>query len=776
MAQPYRYIGKATPRKDGLDIVTGESRFVDDLKFERLLHGVVVRSPHAHAMIKSIDSAGAKGLEGVRAVLTREDIPDFKYGNPRVFRLLDRKVRYVGDAVALIAAESEQIAREAAGLVAIDYHVLPAVFDDYEAMEPGAPQLYEEFPGNVLPLGDPFLGQKSMVEIRTGDVADGLSEADVIIAGKCGYDNLPNPMPMESPRVVASWGRGVEGRDCVTFWISNQAPYLMKVILGAILGANLDVRVFGGPCGGSFGSKLMSWQPMCYAALLSKNTGRPVKVVYSKEEHLGSFVLRPSSRLDIKVGMKKDGTVTAIAGDWLIGTGCYSQTTQAQVAVGCGEAMIALRCKNWSVKPKIVCTNRTASGIARGFGGQELKCALFPILSRGMEKLQIDPLDFMKKNFIKPGDGYLWRDAQWYDYRGISFTAMMDRGAEVFGWKQKWKGWLTPTSVEGAKRIGIGVGVHGNADVGEDVSEAYVRIDSNGSIVVHSCLQEHGTGQRSNGAKVVAEVLQTPLEWVSMTPADTMVNPFEFGPFGSRGTYVILGAIIRAAEDARSKLFEVAAPMLGCAASELDTADGYIWAKSAPKRRVRWQRALFQRTILGYGRFEPDYSLSNCLMSFVEVEVDTETGNLVLQRVVNATDVGQIIDPQGLAGQLCGCLGTAGIDSAIFEETILDSSTGRILNANMIDYKWRTSSEMPTIDNVVFQTPMPTHRFHAIGVGEIATAPGPSAVLMAASNAIGAWLDSYPVTPCKVLRALGKVGNAGNKQRAHTARKRGAGD
>ncbi len=761
MGKPYRYIGKATPRRDGAEIVTGRSHFVDDLRFERLLHGKVLRSPHAHAIIRSIDSSRAESLGGVKAVLTWENIPDLRYGNPRVFRLLDPKVRYVGDAVAVIAAESEEIAREAAGLVEIDYEVLPAVFDDYEASAPGAPQLYDEFPGNVLPLGDPFLGPKSMVEIATGDVESGFSEADVIFEGKCGYDNLPNPMPMESPRVVALWGRAAEGPDAVTFWVSNQAPYLMKAVLGSILGGNVDVRVFGGPCGGSFGSKLMSWQPMCYAALLSKNTGRPVKVVYSKEEHLASFTLRPSSRLDIKVGMKKDGTVTAIAGDWLIGTGSYSQTTQAQVAVGCGEAMLAVRCKNWNVKPRIVCTNRTASGIARGFGGQELKCALFPILSRGMAKLEIDPLDFMKKNFIRPGEGYLWRNAQWYDYRGIDFTKMMDKGAEVFGWEQKWKGWLKPTTVEGNRRIGVGVGVHGNADVGEDVSEAYVRLDGNGRVVVHSCLQEHGTGQRSNALKVVAEVFQTPLEWVSMTPADTMVNPFEFGPFGSRGTYIILGAIVRAAEDAKKKLFELAAPMLGCDASELDTADGFIWAKTAPEKRLRWQRVLFQRTVLGYGRFEPDYSLSNCLMSFVEVEVDTDTGKLTLLRVVNATDVGQIIDPQGLEGQLCGCLGTAGIDSAIFEETVLDPLSGRILNANMIDYKWRTSSEMPAIENVVFETPMPTHRFHAIGVGEIATSPGPSAVLMAASNAVGVWLDGYPVTPAKILSALGKLGSAG---------------
>jgi xanthine dehydrogenase molybdenum-binding subunit len=169
------------------------------------------------------------------------------------------------------------------------------------------------------------------------------------------------------------------------------------------------------------------------------------------------------------------------------------------------------------------------------------------------------------------------------------------------------------------------------------------------------------------------------------------------------------------------------------------------------------------RTITGYGRFDPDYSLTNCMMTFVEVEVDTETGKVTLPLVVNASDVGQIIDPPGLDNQLNGCLGSAGIDSAIFEETVIDRSSGHILNANLIDYKWRTFPELPVIKNVVSETPFPSHRFHAVGIGEIATSPGPSAILMAVSNAIGTWLHEYPVTPEKVLRALGKIPPRGRK-------------
>lgn len=267
-------------------------------------------------------------------------------------------------------------------------------------------------------------------------------------------------------------------------------------------------------------------------------------------------------------------------------------------------------------------------------------------------------------------------------------------------------------------------------------------------------MTEHGTGQKSNYAKMVAEVLQIPPQSISMTPADSLVTPFEFGPVGSRGTYAIGSAVIRAAEDARNKLLEFAAPKLGVAPEELDTENGVVFVKNNREKGMKWRAMGNDRTILGYGRFEPDFTMCNCMMSFVEVEVDTETGKVTLLKVVNATDVGQIIDPQGLEGQMNGCLGSAGIDSAIFEETILDRRTGHIVNANMIDYKWRTTAELPEVDHVVLETPFPSHRFRAVGVGEVSTSPGPSAILMAVSNAVGTWLYEYPVTPDRVLRAL----------------------
>lgn len=758
MAGNYRYIGKSAPRRDALDIVTGRARFLNDIVLPDMLHGRVLRSPHPHAIIKKVDKSKAEKLKGVEAILTHEDVPpSWRGGTPRITRVLDHKVRFVGDAVALVAATTEEVAQEATALIEVEYEVLPPVLRMEEALKPDAPQLYAEFPGNVVTPGAPFFGPKCLKELVMGDVDKGMAEADVVVEGTCSYENIPNPLPAEAPGVIALW----EEPNKATLWVSSQFPYQDKVILFHALGREVEVRTIGLPCGGSFGSKMMSWPLQCYALLLSRATGKPVKMVMTKEEHLAAFTLRPGSRMQAKVGLKKDGTVTAVSGKWFIDTGYYSMTTQAQVAVALGEAQIMIRCANWDLKPTIVCTNRSASGIVRGFGGQELKCTLMPILSLALAEIDLDPFEFLKKNYIKPGEGYFWRDGNWYTYRGVDYTKAMDKGAETFGWKEKWKGWLRPTAVNGTKRIGVGVGVHGNADIGEDASEALVRIHPDGTAVLFSCVAEHGTGQKTNYIKMVAEVLQLPPERVSLAPADSLFTPYEFGPVGSRGTYAIGSAVIRAAEEARWRLFEVLAPKLGVRPEDLETENAEVFVRDDPGRRLPWKAMGVDRTVIGYGRFEPDYSLANCLMSFVEVEVDTETGEVTLRKVVNATDVGQVIDPQGLQGQLNGCLGSAGIDSALFEETVIDRQTGHILNSNLIDYKWRTFLDLPPIENAVLETPFPTHRFRAVGVGEIATSPGPAAVLMAVSNALGTWLTEYPVTPERVFKALGKVTSGG---------------
>jgi xanthine dehydrogenase molybdenum-binding subunit len=256
---------------------------------------------------------------------------------------------------------------------------------------------------------------------------------------------------------------------------------------------------------------------------------------------------------------------------------------------------------------------------------------------------------------------------------------------------------------------------------------------------------------------MAAEVLKLPLDRINIAPGDTLVNPFEFGLAGSRGTYASGSAVIAAAEDARKKLLELAASILKTGPEDLDTENGKVFVRGKHEKGLAWSRIIgVMGTCTGFGRFDSNYTVPNFLMVFVEVEVDIDTGKVALLKVLPATNVGKIIDPQSLKGQLQGCLGSAGIDSALFEESVLDKKSGHMLNVNMIDYKWRTFLELPEMSMAIQEKDLPTHRFKAVGVGEIAPAPGPSAILMAVSNAVGKRIWDYPLTPDKILRAMGK--------------------
>ena len=326
MGEKYRYIGKPMLRRDAGEIVTGSAQYLDDLKFPKLLYGKVLRSPHAHAAIKKIDKSRAEALPGVMAVVTWEDIPDWRGGTPRNVRVLDKKVRFVGDAVALVAAATEQIAEQALSLIEVEYEVLPAVFDIDSALKPDAPLLYEELKSNILPGGTPIYGPNCLKGVVQGNVDQGFAEADVVTEGTFGYENIPNAIPPESVGAIAVF----EPPDKATIWGTSQAPYMDKVTLFHVFNRQFEIRSIGNHVGGSFGTKFMCWQVQAYAIILARATGRPVKLVYTKEEHMAAFTLRISSRIHAKVGMKNDGTITAIQGTWYVDTGCYSFTTQAR--------------------------------------------------------------------------------------------------------------------------------------------------------------------------------------------------------------------------------------------------------------------------------------------------------------------------------------------------------------------------------------------------------------------------------------------------------------
>lgn len=752
----YRYIGKHVSRADGRDLVSGRRPFIDDVRIPGMLMARVLRSPYPHANIVKIDTTKAKAAPGVRAVLTYKDAPDWKCGLPQHRKVLDQRVRFTGDSVALVAAETLEAADEACRQIEVEYEELPFVLDCEEAIKPDAPQLYDEFPGNVLPKVTPF-SEEPFNQIHVGDVEKAFEEAAYVAEGYYCYDKLPHPLPPESPGVIAQW----TSPSAVTLYYNGGAPHLQKFNTEASI-PGVAVRVIACHSGGSYGSKQLIPHLALQAIALARETGRAVKLMMDRTDHMLSYELRQGSRIRGKVGITQDGIINAIQGMWYIDSGMSSTYAQAMTAVGLGEAQAFCgKCKNWDLETMLIATNHSSQAPIRGFGGQELKGALIPLVCTAIRVAGMDPYEVFKKNFVKAGDSYIWRDYKWWDVRSVDFTAAFEESAARFGWKDKWKGWEKPTwvSEDGKRAVGVGVGVHGNADIGEDPTEGFVKLHPFGSVTVEMCIGETGGAQRHAIQKMVAEIMKVPFDGVQLVNSDTHGTGYDAGMIGSRGTITMGTCAVRAAKDARRKLLMMASEKLNIDVDELDTEDFLVFQRSKPQMRLPWIAITGtpEMTITGMGIYKQNFDKPNFALYFAEVEVNLETGETKLIRALEGTDVGQIIDPVNVRMQAEGSFGAAGADTALFEEMVMDKKLGRFVSGNMIDYKWRTFNEFPPFDTVILESRFDTESFHALGFGEISGSPAPSAILMAVSNAIGVEVKEYPTTPTVVLKAMGKI-------------------
>lgn len=752
----YKYIGKHTNRSDGRNIVTGRTEFLNDMKITGMLYCGVLRSPHPHAKIMEIDVFRASNLAGVKAVLTWKDVPNWQCGLPHHRKVLDNRVRFVGDSVALIAAETRNIAEEAARLINVEYKVLPFELDCEESAKDGAPQLYEQFPGNEIPPITPF-SEKPFKSIMVGDVNKGFEDSAYIAEGHYEYNSWPHPLPPESPGVIANW----TSPSALTLWYNGAAPHLQKFNTEASI-PGVAVRVIACHAGGSYGSKQLIPHMALQAAALSKVTQRPVKFIMDRIEHFNTYELRQGSRMTGKVGITDEGVINAVEGMWYTDSGMSSTYAQAQTAVGLGEAQAFIgKCKNWALDSKLIATNHSSQAPIRGFGGLELKAVLIPLVCTAIRAAKMDPFEVFKKNFVCAGDSYIWRDYKWWDVKSIDYRPAMDASAAKFGWKEKWKGWEIPTwvSANGKRATGVGVGVHGNADIGEDPTEAFVKLHPFGSVTVECCIGESGGSQRHAAQKMAAEIMNVPFDGVQIVASDTHGTPYDAGLIGSRGTITIGTAVIRAANDAKRQLLDMASKKLNMPAESLDTENFTVYVKDKPNIRLPWIAVTGtpEMTITGTGIYKQNFDKPNFAIYFAEVEVNLETGECELLRALEGTDLGQIIDRTSVKMQGEGSFGAAGADTALFEEIIIDKNNGRIVNGNMIDYKWRTFNEFPPFDFVALESQFDSEAFHALGFGEISGSPAPPAILMAISNAIGKEVTHYPATPDIVLRTLGKI-------------------
>jgi len=768
---PLSVVGKSVPIKDAREKVTGSLKYAVDYQVPGMVYGKILRSPHAHAKINGIDYRRAEALPGVLGVVGFKDAPDLDW-NSCWFNyrghILDDRARFVGDEVAAVAAINENIAEQAIQLIEVDYEVLPAVFDPEEALKPDAPQVRSE--GNAR---EPFI-------VNWGNADEGFRESDIVAEGSMKFGSQQYA-PIGRNACVAEWTG-----DKVTIWTSTQTPSECKSAVAEAFGIQSNkVRVIGLPSGCSFGIWWINNFHMI-TVLLAKKIRCPVKIELTQEESFAVVKRRHLERSWGRIGCRKDGSIMAIEVKHVIDNGGYGFKHD----VGCFSSELWGKSHNGRFAVQGVSTNLVTAGCMRGVGDVTQGALIERLLDMAAVKLDLDPLEFRLKNHIRTGDllksihaDYAesghdcqtpaeWKN-KWPRLFHLTSEALHEcliEGAEVFEWKKKWQGWGKPYKVAGPRRraVGVATGIHCNGVEDEGNTSAIVRVHEDGSVTLCCSMGRQGQGSETTQAQIAAETLGISLDQIEVEAGDTEVSPWNHGSIASNTAHRIGFATKAAGEDARRQILEIAARhYIKGKPEQLDIKNGVIYHKERPKQNMllgelmsRLQPdSLTPPRVIGRPTEDmpPATTLSRHFAAhFVEVEVDTETGQIKLLDYVATQDSGTALNPkvlenQAIGGAICGS-GFALVESLVFNE-----KTGKIMNPNFLDYKVLRAPDFPTQPEVILcESNDPIGPYGAKGAGEAPIAASIPAIAQAVYNAIGIWLD-VPMTPERVLRGLGKI-------------------
>ncbi len=771
-ARRFRVVGKVTRRKDGIARVTGQERYASDITLPHMLHGRIVASPYAHARIVRVDTSEAEAMGAV--CLTWDDIPHVRY-NERIVTVpsalhrdhyvLADKVRRMGEAVAAVAAETEELAERAARAVRVEYEPLPVVTDPIEAMQPGAEPLYE----TVL-LGDEEIPVHNNIactrSIEQGDVDRAFAEADLIVEGTFKTPKIYH-MQMEPKTAVCR----PEPDGGLTVWPTTQSIHNVRILLGQIFGiplSKIDVRRV--PVGGTFGSSIQmnSCIPIC--AALALKARRPVRLSLTREEDMHDHTKYPA-QIHLRLAARKDGTLLGAQMELIADIGAHIIQAYSYLGVGVGWLVSLYRLPNVRYRGIAVYTNKSPSCAMQGFGNPQVTFAVESLMDELARQLEMDPIALRLKNYVGLGDTF-W--GQGPAVRSIvqsdGVPQLLRDGAEKFGWYDP-----RPPN-EGRYRRGRGMarGFHtssaGAPQPGDviDYSGAMVKINQDGSVDVITALMDHGGGTLEAIAKLVSEALAVPLDKVNLAPAGTRTTVYDVVTHATRGVYAGGGAVMKATQKVREELFETAARYLNVQpeslALEMDEqlGQGVVYAPSIPDRRMTigeiatrcWTDSW--KTIASVESYRPVSCPPAYVSVFVEVEVDTWTGQTRTVRAVMGSDCGTVINPDLAAGQLEGGL-SKGAGFALLENNEWDG-TGQLYSRGfMVDSKTPGICESPRLDGIITHfadSYEPTGPLGAKGVGEAATNPVAAAYANAIRDAIGVRFYELPITPEKILAAL----------------------
>lgn len=781
----WKKVGQPEAKVDAIKLVQGKPAFTDDIEMRGMLIAKVLRSPHAHALISSINVEKALAVPGVAAVLTHKDVPRVVYSTagqsdpipgPLDSFSLDKKVRFVGDRVAFIAAESEEIAKKAMELIEVEYEVLPVILDPADAMTEGAPILHDEPEYVNFAESDPLINLAAHIRIDIGDVEKGFAEADKIY--EFDYEVPKVQQAHIEPHVVISYW---DEDDRLVIRTSTQVPFHARRQLAPVLGLPIKrIRVIKPRIGGGFGGK----QEVLIedvAAHLTIATGRPVRYEYTREEEFIAARSRHPMRIRMKTGVKRDGSITANAMYCLSDTGAYGchaltvtgNTGHKAMALYVGDGEYR-KSPNIRFYADVVYTNHPPSGAYRGYGVPQGFWAVERQMERIRRDLGMDPIQFRLKNTLRAGELHPFSTA-WSEGREprpeiihtVGLEECVHQGKASIGWDQKYADpqWR---SVPGKPHLRRGIGVafvmQGTAIPYLDMGGASIKMNDDGSFNLLVGATDLGTGSDTVLSQMAAEVLGVRLEDILIYSSDTDFTPFDKGAYASSTTYISGTAVVRAAEKVADRIRQRAIRMLYGETEEVPYTpdevileDGKAIAPDGNSITLAeiGHNALHhtdQEQIMAVDSYVSPVSPPPFAAQFAEVTVDVETGKVVVDKLVMAVDSGVIINPLTASGQIEGGM-TQALGYAVCEEMRYDEK-GSPIERDLVDYHIFRANEMPELTTLFVETFEPSHPFGVKAVAEIPMDGVAPAVGNAILDACGAHVDTNPATPERVWQAI----------------------
>ena len=754
-------VGKSVPRIDGLGMVTGQTKYVFDLSFPNMLIGKMLRSPHPHAKIKSIDTSQAEALPGVHAVITAKDTHNIKFGSNEYFfphtvdqmALESDKVRYIGDEFGAVAAIDEETANEALKLIKVEYELLPFVVDMEEAMKPDAPMIHESL-NNIAVI----------LPVNFGNPDRALKEADYI-REDIFYAPAAHQSALEPHVCIGQWEAF---SNKVTLWSSSQAPFKCREALAKTLKMNLnDVRVIKLAVGGGFGGKL-EMMPMDFAScLLSKKAGGlPVKICYNREEEFLASRRKHGMKYRLKSGVKKEGTLVAITGEVIADGGAYCSYGPTVLAAAIMRIFMLYKIQHFRVSGYRVYTNTPISGAMRGFGGVQAGFAIESHMDLLAAGIGMDPVEFRLKNITSPNMTTI--NQMHLTTNGL--RECIEKACEAAQWKEK----------RGKQKSfcrGIGIGIA--ADVmgskmykSHESAGSIVKVEEDGSVYLFTGAADCGQGSNTALSQIAAQELGVSYSRIKCKSGDTEITPFDTGSFASRVTFISGNATIRAAMDAKKQILNVVAEELNLEENDLDIRAEEVIRKNDNSVLMDFDKALnlaysfhYGRQIIGRGSYNPkttpiDFRTGEGNVSasygfeaqIAEVEVDKDSGEVKILQIWDAHDIGKAINPQSVEGQIEGSL-AMGIGYTFLENLHFDKK-GRPANGNFANYRLPKTMGMPPMQSILVETQDPEGPFGAKGMGEASLLPTSAAIANAIEDAIGVRIKELPITPEKIIKAI----------------------